>query len=34
MVLMNEGDIDEDKTKRIQEVVSDAKKKMGSIVFE
>jgi DNA-binding PadR family transcriptional regulator len=34
MVLMNEGDIDEDKTKRIQDVVSEAKKKMGSIVFE
>ena len=34
MVLMNEADIDEDKTKRIQDVVSETKKKMASIVFE
>ena len=29
MVLMNEGDIDEGKIKRIQDVVTDAKKRMA-----
>jgi len=34
IVLMNEGDLDEVKIKRIQEVVMDAKKRMATIVFE
>jgi DNA-binding PadR family transcriptional regulator len=34
MVLMNERDIDDGKISRIQEVVSDARKRMAAIVFE
>lgn len=34
MVLMNERDIDEGKMKRIQEVLTDAKKRVASVVFE
>ncbi len=34
MVLMNEEDLDKVKTTRIQEILTDAKKKMASIVFE
>jgi len=34
MVLMNEGDIDDGKISRIQEVVTDAKKRVAALVFE
>ena len=34
MVLMNEKSIDDDKLERIQGILSDAKKKMASVVFE
>jgi DNA-binding PadR family transcriptional regulator len=34
MVMMNEADIDEDKISRIQELVSESKKKIAAIVFE
>jgi DNA-binding PadR family transcriptional regulator len=34
MVLMNERDIDEGKMTRIQEILTDAKKRMASVVFE
>jgi hypothetical protein len=34
MVLMNEEGIDEGKMTRIQEILTDAKKRMASIVFE
>ena len=34
IALMNEGDIDEGKIKRIDEVVTNAKKRMAAIVFE
>jgi DNA-binding PadR family transcriptional regulator len=34
MVLMNERGIDEGKMTRIQEILTDAKKRMASVVFE
>ena len=34
MVLMNEEGIDEGKMKRIQEILTDAKKRMASVVYE
>ena len=34
MALMNEGYIDEEKMMKIQEILTDAKKRMASIVFE
>ena len=34
MVLMNEDSIDDGKLERIQAILSDAKKRMASVVFE
>ena len=34
MVLMNENNIDDGKLERIQAILSDAKKRMASVVFE
>ena len=34
LVLMNEGEINEEKIRRIQEILTDAKKRLASVVFE